>query len=79
MKLSEYLKSKNMTGQQFADVVGCGQPMISLMTNGERRPSPELALRIEQVTNGAVTLRELLFPQGEPQESNESRDGNPNP
>jgi len=31
--------------------------------NGHRRPSPELAERIEEATGGLVTRMELLYPQ----------------
>jgi len=62
MKLEEYLKNNRITTSEFSAIALCGQPMVSLLCNGRRRPSPSLALRIEQATGGQVTRDELLFP-----------------
>lgn len=62
MKLKEYLKNNETTMAKFASAVGVTQPCISLISNGRRRPEPELARKIEKATNGAVTFRELLLP-----------------
>ena len=37
--------------------------MLSFIVLGKRRPSPDLALRIEQATQGKTTRDELLFPE----------------
>jgi len=63
MNISTYLKHKNMSANQLAIKSGVPQPTVSRILNGKSRPSPETAQKIEQATGGAVTLRELLFPE----------------
>ena len=63
MKLKNYLKYKNLTISRFAFEAKLKQPHLSLIINGSRRPSPELALKIEEATKGEVTVLELLFPK----------------
>lgn len=63
MKLKNYLKYKNLTISAFAKVAELKQPHLSLIMNGNRRPSPELAKKIEEATKGEVTVLELLFPE----------------
>lgn len=63
MTLRDYLDSQKMGASSFAKKAGMKQPYTSLIINGKRKPSAPLALRIEQATNGVVTLRELLFPE----------------
>jgi len=60
MYLKDYLKSKNR--DEFAKLVGTTKNYINLLTCGSRRPSPKLALKIEQATNSEVTRMELLYP-----------------
>ena len=62
MKLSQFLSDNKLTLADFAAEVGCSESMLSLINSGNRRPSPELALRIEQQTGQIVTRDELLFP-----------------
>lgn len=64
MKLKAYLKIQGYGfGVKFAKKLGIHPVYLStISSNGDCRPSPELALRIEQATGGEVTLRELLFP-----------------
>lgn len=63
MTITEYLKFKNIKTSEFAKIVGCSQPAISLLANGLRRPSPGVARQIEIATDGAVSRDELLFPE----------------
>ena len=62
MKLNEYLKKYKIKTIDFARQIECQQSYVSLLTKGKRRPSPELALRIQEATEGKVTILELLFP-----------------
>jgi len=48
--------------QKIAAACGVTLRHIDYILSGQRRPSPDLALKIEQVTNGEVTRDELLFP-----------------
>ena len=58
MLLKHYLKGKNRA--LFAAKVGTTKNYINLLACGARRPSPDLALRIEAESLGKVTLRELV-------------------
>jgi DNA-binding transcriptional regulator YdaS (Cro superfamily) len=60
MKLKDYLKSKSR--YQFAKQIGTTKPYVDRLIYCAR-PSPDLALKIEQATGGAVTRDELLFPE----------------
>ena len=63
MKLSNFLSDNKITLADFATEVDCSESMLSLINSGNRRPSPDLALRIEQQTSGLVGRDELLFPE----------------
>jgi DNA-binding transcriptional regulator YdaS (Cro superfamily) len=62
MKLVEFLNTENVTQRKMAGDVGVHYQYLHAIIHGTRRPSPDLALKIEQATEGKVTLRELLFP-----------------
>lgn len=59
MKLSDYLESSKLTQQQFADSLGVTQGMVQHWLAGRTPVSPSKAVRIEQITNGSVTRRDL--------------------
>lgn len=63
MKLTDWLKSSGMTQCEFANLLGVHESHVSRFMRGERRPSPDLALRIEVVTSGAVSRMALLYPE----------------
>jgi transcriptional regulator with XRE-family HTH domain len=63
MDIREFLKANQMRLSTFAQQAGLKQSYASLIKNGRRRPSPNLALRIQEATDGAVTVMELLFPK----------------
>jgi len=71
MKLVDFLKKERLRAIDFAKVIGCHQSHVSLIVHGRRRPSPELALRIEQATGGLVRKEDLLWPS----QSQSSQDG----
>ena len=48
--------------RDLADLLGVTPACISQIIGGSRRPSPDLALKIEQATDGQVTRIELLYP-----------------
>jgi hypothetical protein len=62
MKLTKFLSQNKITVIDFAKEVNCSASMLYLINTGRRRPSPELALRIEQQTGGMVSRDEQLFP-----------------
>ena len=63
MKLAEYLRKNNITHGEFACMVGVQRPHITHILNGRKNPSIELAVRIEDATNGKVTLKDLMNPE----------------
>ena len=61
MTLKEYLEKNRIKQADFAEITGLKQAMISLYINGQRRPSPETALKIEKATGGEVKAVDLIF------------------
>jgi len=61
MNLKTYLKDKN--DEEFAAAIGTTwKYLFQLKYNKRRKPSPKLALKIQEATGGQVTVMELLFP-----------------
>lgn len=60
MFIRKWRKKSKTTQEQLAELVGSSKSYVSQIESGIRRPSPELAKRIEAVTNGEVTAAELL-------------------
>ncbi len=61
MDLKQFLKGKDR--KNFATQIGTTKNYINLLACRNRRPSPDLALRIEEATGGAVSRMELLYPE----------------
>lgn len=61
MKLKKYRTIMGLTQQQLAKKIGVVVSHINMIEGGSRRPSPSLAKKIVKITDGAVTLEELLF------------------
>ncbi len=59
--LAAYRKEKEITRTQMAHLIGCHVSYVGHIEEGRRRPSPEMALAIEQATGGEVTATALLF------------------
>lgn len=62
MKLKIYRKLNKLTLKDLASQVSCTPAMISYIECGQRRPSADLALKIEKVCGGKVTRDQLLYP-----------------
>lgn len=72
--LKNYLKGRNR--EEFASRIGTTKNYVNLLVTGARRPSPDLALRIQEATDGNVTVWELLYPdKGLSQYSSQSPQG----
>jgi len=56
MDLASYLESTKTSQAAFADLVGVKQPTVNRWLNTTARPTWGTALRIEQVTAGAVPV-----------------------
>jgi len=63
MKLKEYLKTHKLSQRKLATMLGVSQEHISQILCGKKNPSIQLIKRIETVTNGKVSVSELLHPE----------------
>lgn len=59
--LAAYRREKNITRTQMAHLIGCDVSYVGHIEEGRRRPSPEMARRIEQATGGEVSAMSVLF------------------
>jgi len=62
MNLSEWQKNTGVSNGDLSKILGVHFSYITHLNANRRRPSPELALKIQQATGGQVTVMELLFP-----------------
>lgn len=60
MKLRMYLFINRISVTSFSKTLGCSRVHLSGVVNGVRIPSLMLAKSIESVTNGEVTVEELM-------------------
>lgn len=61
-----------MTAEQVAIAVGVKRPTITRIENGSKKPSPELAEKLEIFFKGAVTRDQILFPKYYPETGKKS-------
>ena len=62
MTLNDWLKKEGITQAELARRMGVVDMTVSGVMTGRRRFSPENARKVVEVTNGEVTLEEILFP-----------------
>ncbi len=60
--INEYLLNKHMSPKQLAAKLGISESYMSMLRLGRRRPSPDLAQKIETVTG--VPFKRLLLKEG---------------
>ncbi len=60
MDLKKYLKRYKMSQQEFADLVEVSKKSISNYICGKRKPCLAIALRIQEATDGMVSIKDLL-------------------
>lgn len=60
MTLDEYLWKNKVSQRDFAALIDSSDSMVSWLRNGGRRPSIELAQKVEKATKGHVTAIEML-------------------
>lgn len=60
MKLADWLQQQNTTVAAFAVEHGISRSHLYAAMRGQRWLSRDMALRIEEATNGAVTCRDFL-------------------
>lgn len=59
MELKLYLKSRCMSQKEFATLIGVSVASLNHYLNGTRKISLKHALKINEVTQGKVSLKEL--------------------
>lgn len=60
MRLSEYLKVKGMTHEDFARRVDVSVSYVTYLVQGKRKPSFDLLVNIHKETDGAVTFNDFI-------------------
>ena len=60
MKLQNWLEEKRLSKTEFAKRIGITRHALYLYLKGKRQPRLDIALRIERVTNGEVTVEDLI-------------------
>ena len=63
MKLVKYLKVNGLTHKKFAEMIGVTRPLVTYIVNERKNPSINVIVRIEQVTEGKVTAKDLFNPE----------------
>ncbi len=61
-QLRAYLAQNNIRQSALAETLGVSNGYMSQIINGDKRPSLDLAVKIEDVTDGAVTARSWVAP-----------------
>ncbi len=61
-EITHYLKQNRVTAKELATNLGISKSHMSMLRRGTRRPSPELAQKIEAVTG--IPFKKLLLKQG---------------
>ena len=59
MWLKDYLESRQLTYKEFAKMIGVHVTTISNYINFKRTPALWVALRIEEMTKGKVTVEDM--------------------
>jgi len=63
MKLKDYLKSKSIKPEVFADQIGYSRGALLKWVSGERFPRPDAIMRIHEATKGKVTANDFASQQ----------------
>ena len=63
MQLAEWMDEKNITQTKMAEMAEVQQSYISEYLAGKKGMGKDTAARIVEVTEGVVSLEELLFPK----------------
>lgn len=63
-KLNAYIKSRRIKGYEFAEALGCHKTMISKLIRGHVRPNLDMAIAINDLTEGEVSPLDWRLPSG---------------
>lgn len=66
MTLDQYLTATGISEATFGRLIDLSQPHVHRLRTGESWPSRDTALRIREVTSGAVSANDFLPPPEEP-------------
>ena len=61
MTLSEYMKQEGLRDAELAELCGRDRTRINRIRRGIAKPSLELLVRLERVTQGQVTAADFFF------------------
>lgn len=64
--LAGWRKRAGLSQGELAALVGCTQPFVSALENGERTPGLELAAAIERLSFGVIRASDWVPPGGPP-------------
>jgi transcriptional regulator with XRE-family HTH domain len=67
MNLKKYLEEKRMTYREFAEKLGIRPQYLQSIAYGKKKPSLELAVKIQELTGGKLTPKDLLEHYNNPQ------------
>ena len=56
MMMRKFLIENKLTQREAAAILGISRPHLSQVVSGSKRPSLDLAVRIERLTDGAVPV-----------------------
>lgn len=61
MDLKDYLETEGIENKDFAVMVGVTRNTVTNWIHWHSMPHPKTIKRIEQVTNGKVTFKDLMY------------------
>ena len=67
MKLNDFLKTENLRLSDLAKLSGVSVATLSRYVRGQRKLSAVVAAKISASTKGEVTICDLLYPEGAPE------------
>jgi len=62
MLLKEYLEKYGVTKTSFAKRIGKSRHLVHLIVNKGHIPKADVAVRVEEATEGKVSKEEVLYP-----------------
>jgi transcriptional regulator with XRE-family HTH domain len=57
--LSDYIRTKGLSQEQFAVILGVSRPTVAKLIGGDRKPSLQLLRKIHEVTD--IPVKKLLY------------------
>jgi predicted transcriptional regulator len=60
MSILDYLKFKKINKKQFAQLVGITPTSLCNYFSGKRRPTSRIAAKMMEVSNGKITMKDIL-------------------